>query len=313
MMMRKIFCFLRQLVYVILLLAGASILASTAMAEEADPVVSEPEFQDVDTSELKLQTDKYWVSLGVFFADFGTSARLDADNGLIGTSVDLEDDLGMDSNSKLLMVQAGLYLNQRWRFEAEHLDHKRASVTELKKSIEWGGQEIEAGVNAVARFELNITRLAFGYDLYQEDDYRFGVTLGLHWMKSFAGIQGEGTISGSLPVTDPGFTFFDFEFDADTSSKEKIPLPNVGVYGYHVLGEHWRLEARVDFFKLSLGEWGGEFLSTTLDLRYFLNNGFYAGAGIQYMVINVDYDTRQWEGRIHYRHFGPRLEFGLRF
>ncbi|MEX0332829.1 MAG: hypothetical protein AB3N64_15565 [Puniceicoccaceae bacterium] len=268
---------------------------------------------DVHPANLSLRSEHGWVSAGLFFADFSTSARLDGTGGLIGTSVDLEDDLGMDSNSELWTVSAGLNFSQRWRFEAEYLDHKRASLTELRSDIDWGDQVIGTGINAIARFEVAITRLAIGYDFVQKDDRLLGASIGLHWVKSLAAIQGEVALAGTVPSDDPGFSLYRFDFDTEAISDEKLPLPNVGLYGAYALGKNWRLNGRIDVFMLDLGEWGGQFLSAYADLSYFADNGFYCGAGLQYLVINVDYTSNRLDGRIHYRHFGPRIDAGVRF
>ncbi|MEX0325743.1 MAG: hypothetical protein AB3N33_06615 [Puniceicoccaceae bacterium] len=268
---------------------------------------------EIQPANHTLRSEHGWVSAGLFFADFSTSARLDGTGGLIGTSVDLEDDLGMDSKSELWTVSAGLNFSQRWRFEAEYLDHKRASLTELSSDIDWGNQVLGAGINAIARFEVAITRLALGYDFVQKDDRLLGASIGLHWVKSLAAIQGEVALAGTVPSDDPGFSLYRFDFDSEAISDEKLPLPNVGLYGVYALGKNWRLNGRIDVFMLDLGEWGGQFLSAYADLSYFAENGFYCGAGLQYLVINVDYTSNQLEGRIHYRHFGPRIDVGFRF
>ena len=270
---------------------------------------------ETDAPSLAIRQDKGWVSAGLFFADFNTNARLDGSGGRIGTSIDLEEDLGMDSNSELWTIGAGLYFSQRWRFETEYLNHKRASFGEVQRDIDWGDQTITAGLNAVAKFEVAITRIALGYDFVQKEDRLIGASVGLHWVKSLAALQGEGTITGGLPLPafDPGFSIFLFDFDAAAISDEKLPLPNFGLYGSYAIGNGWRLNGRADVFILDLGEWGGEFLSAYVDLSYMAKNGFYCGAGLQYLVINVDYESNRLDGRIHYRHFGPRIDLGFRF
>ena len=90
-------------------------------------------------------------------------------------------------------------------------------------------------------------------------------------------------------------------------------MPNFGFYTSSKMGERWRFVSRLDFFMLSMGEWGGDFLSASAQLKYLIHKNFYVAAGMQYMVVNVKYDTRLLDGRIHYRHFGPRLDVGFRF
>ena len=266
-----------------------------------------------ESASNSLRPDHGWIAAGLFFADFNTTARLDGSGGMIGSSIDLEDDLGMDSNSELWTVSAGLYMSRRWRFEAEYLDHKRASIGEAGRDFTWGDQTIEAGIKVIAKFEVAITRLAVGYDFIQKEDRLMGASVGVHWVNSLAGIQGEGSISGGLPTIDPGFNIFQFDFAAEAISDEKLPLPNVGLYGSYAFGKGFQLNGRVDFFMLDIGEWGGDFLSAYGELAYVADNGFYCGAGLQYLVINVDYEGRFFDGRIHYRHFGPRVDVGFRF
>jgi hypothetical protein len=122
----------------------------------------------------------------------------------------------------------------------------------------------------------------------------------------------EGVVSGGATGS-PGQRPAIFEFSAEAVSREKLPIPNLGLYGMYELSDRWLLTGRVDAFKLNFGEWGGELFTLATDLMYRHPSGFHFGAGIQYLLVNVNYDTTNWTGRVEYRHFGPRMEFGYRF
>jgi len=56
--------------------------------------------QDQDTFNF----DKFRVSLGAFFPSAETGVRLDASNGMLGTTIKFEDDLGLTKKEALFRI-----------------------------------------------------------------------------------------------------------------------------------------------------------------------------------------------------------------
>jgi hypothetical protein len=266
-----------------------------------------PATEQIDTVEV-LEVPKYWVNVGVFYAGFDTQARLDASEFEIGTSIDLEDDIGMDKQAAFFDAQIGMYLSDRWWIEAEYMDLDRSTVARSETDIIWGDEVIKANSFVKSQFDLTIIRFLVGYDFKVDKRYRVGGTFGTHFVRMFAGIQGVLEAEGP-PGSLDGFQA-DFEFEASAISSEKLPIPNIGVYGHYQLAERWKLIGRMDLFKLKFGEWGGELFTIATEARYINPNGWSIGAGLQFLLVNVDYQTDDWRGRVEYRHFGPKLDFG---
>jgi hypothetical protein len=143
-----------------------------------------------------------------------------------------------------------------------------------------------------------------GYDFYQRENRFMGFTLGAHLLDATTGISAAFFIDGT-PVTG------DNRRDASTGGL--IPVPNLGFYGSYLLGNKWRLDGRIDWFGISVGEWDGTLVTADLQFVYLINESWRVGAGIQYFTIDVTYTTDQWLGALDYQYFGPRLEVGFAF
>lgn len=268
------------------------------------------ETDDTQPHSSFLGSTDYWINAGVFFAGFDTRARLDANAFELGTQIDLEDDLGMDSSAAFFDLQVGAKLSDRWRIEAEYMDLTRSNVSQTDRELIWGQQVIERESIVQAQFDLTIFRLLVGYDFAVAENYRMGASLGAHYVRMLAGI--EGVITGDSSGR-PGQRPTVIDFSLEAVSREKLPIPNFGLYGLYALSDRWLATGRVDVFKLKFGEWGGELFTVAADLRYMHPNGFSIGGGLQYLLVNVNYNTDNWRGRVEYRHFGPRLDVGFRF
>jgi hypothetical protein len=247
---------------------------------------------------------KAWVDVGLFYPFFDTTARLDISVTERGTTIDLEKDLGMDSEMRSSSFRAGMYLSKRWRLEAEYFNLDRSSTGEISREIHWGDEIYEAGATIEAFFDVRIGRLALGYDFFVRDKAIIGFTLGAHLLDSGAGIASTSNIGGGDD---------DFEQTRDVSTHGILPVPNVGFHGSYILGRKWRLDGRLDWFGISLGEWDGVLFASDVQFVYFISDSWTASLGVQYFNITVNYDPRFWRGGLEYQYLGPRIEVGFEF
>jgi hypothetical protein len=256
------------------------------------------------TNQLAQTRDRAWISGGIFYPRFDSSARLDAENGDIGTGIDLEKDLGLDESLALFSFQGGFYFTERFRVELEYFDLDRSSNYVLDRDIMWGDEVYEIGANVGARFDVAFTRLAIGYDIFQKENYSFGVAVGAHFMDASLGIQAFTTIEDSET---------DRNIDTDASTSGLLPVPNIGFYGNYILGNRWRIEGRMDWFGIKIGEWDGILYSAEVNLQYYFTKNVSIGVGLQYFLFDVEYDNADWNADLSYEYFGPKLNLGFHF
>jgi hypothetical protein len=244
---------------------------------------------------------KGWLQAGFFYPFFNTTARLDLSAADKGTSIDLEDDLGMESEISSASIRGAYYLSERWRLEAEYLNLDRSASKEISREIEWGDETFEAGASVRAFFDIQIARLAVGYDFYQNERAFLGFTVGAHLLDASAGIAAAAFVGDKI------------DLDDDVSTGGVLPVPNLGFYGSYLLSDRWRLDGRLDWFGIEVGEWDGTLITADLQLAYYLSESWSLAGGVQYFNIDVNYDNSTWRGGLEFQYIGPRLEISWRF
>jgi len=246
--------------------------------------------------------ERFWLNAGIFRPYISTTLRLDLQGGMqLGTTINLEEDLGIKDSVSQGAAQAGLYLSKRLFVSLEFFQLNREHVQTLEKDIQWGDEAFHIGATVGAFFDFELYRLAFGYDLVQGEKSYFGFVLGTHMIDTAVGIGIQLDGVGRVHI------------DTDASSGGFLPIPNIGFYYVYVPSARWRMVSRLDWFGLSIGEWDGKLWSGGLALRYYLNNNFYLGAGGEYFRIDVNYANSKWHGELDLEYYGPFVQIGCRF
>ena len=62
---------------------------------------------------------------------------------------------------------------------------------------------------------------------------------------------------------------------------------------------------RLDYFKISLGDYDGSLISSGLNLLYHLNDTWGLNAGYRLFKLNANIDAGSWQGSIDYAYHGP--------
>lgn len=79
---------------------------------------------------------KFSISLGVFFTDRDSQTSLDGTGGMLGTDVDLEDELGLDNKDSVFRIDAYYRFNEKHRLDVSVFDLSRAATVVIQRDIE---------------------------------------------------------------------------------------------------------------------------------------------------------------------------------
>jgi len=176
--------------------------------------------------------DRFGLRLGGYsVSNADTIARLDANNGPVGTYVDFRDTLGGENTAKVFRLD-GLY-----RFNEHHslgfawydLNFKGSRV--LSESIEWGGQTYPVNTQVDSKLKFDVYKLAYQYSLLHNEEAELGALFGLHVMRVSAGINASGisqsqTESATAPLPVWGF-FAGYKFSPRLSAYYNYQVFNI--------------------------------------------------------------------------------------
>ena len=232
------------------------------------------------------------LRLGSYYISSTTEIRVDALNGLIGTTIDLENDLNLDER------KATPYFALSWRMsgnhflELEQFNLARSGDQTLIAEINFGDQAFLIGAMVNSFFDTKVTRLSYAYKIYDTKRSAVAVSAGIHRTKLATGIT---EVASQFVADQPAF------------AEVTAPLPVIGAAAAWKFSEQWSVTGRAQIFRLTIAEYSGrlDHVSVHLDYDPFKYVGF--GLGYDLFSINLDIEREQWQGSVRYRFNGPML------
>lgn len=243
--------------------------------------------------------NKLEISPSVTSALLNSNIRIDSEDGSIGTDIDAEDDLGLQT------VRWEPRFAARWRpgrhheIEGGYQFARRNSERELQRTITIRDTTFDAGLNIRSHLNTDIAFLNYRYAIIAKDKTQAGVGLGLGAMPFNMGIDALA-FAGSN--------------DVEYSAGEKITVPvgALGIYGRFIVGSRWTSEVDARIVKLKVSRFDVQFVQLNAAARYFASRqwGFELGAGTD--AAKVDIDSKETgrvrpSGRVKYSLTNIRL------
>lgn len=159
--------------------------------------------------------DEFFLIVGGFFPSIDSSVQVDSSSGIPGTGLDFEDQLGLESSA------SSPYLYFRWRYhpvhriELEYYRLLRDGTRAAQAPFRIGDVTGDVGVGIQSKFDVTIARLTYGYDIFKEDKWEFGILAGAHVTSArasfaFSGnvtVDSFGSVSGGVATEEADITF----------------------------------------------------------------------------------------------------------
>jgi hypothetical protein len=211
--------------------------------------------------------DVFSVSLGGFFMNFNTSAKLDPDAGGEGTDIDLENDFDLDPR-----ITRGR-LDGYWRFARKHrvdfggylFDRSNSRV--LDKEIVFGDTTYDVGAELDTKFRTSLFKLSYRYSFIRNDRIDFSGSAGLSTITTRLEIEGFGSVNGQTA-------------SFDESSKRVIaPVPVFGLLVDLKIVRSLFFRLGGEYFHIQASGVDGRFSDARASLDWYPFKHFGFGAG----------------------------------
>jgi hypothetical protein len=251
--------------YIILLIAGLSYLATPAAADS-------------------LEDDRFSLSLGVFLTDRDTEARFDSSLGN-GTDIDLEADLGLNSSDSVFRVDGYFRFSERHRADFSVFDLSRKNSKQIERDIQWGDTLYSIDTVVESDNGLSIYKAAYTYSFLNGEDGYLGATFGIYVADWNVSIKEENT--GSAEV-----------------GELTAPLPVVGLRGEYALSDRWSFRASGEFFFVEYGNVDGSLVDIYAGFDYSILDHLSLGIGFNRVTIDVDATKSSFGGALDWQYSG---------
>lgn len=272
--------------------AAMTAWSSAAFASEPTPVPAA-----TPTAQNPYFTDRFGFTLGGQFARNNRRLRVDSASRGVGTTIDLEEDLGFDDNEFLPVLHAYWRMTRRWRLDFAYSRLHQSSSASANRTVNWGNLSFAAGAAIAADYNLDMFKLALGYGFYQTRNAEIGVSLGLNVTRYEVGVSGNASVNAAA-VT---FASDDRSFPA--------PLPTIGLYGAYAFHPRWLLRGHIDYTDLNVGVLGitvgGRILDVSASLEYQLMRNLTVGAGYRHVDVSIGGKGSDFRGGLRYDINGP--------
>lgn len=244
---------------------------------------------------------RFEIGVGAFVANLDTKTQVDSSNGITGTRIDFEQNLGMSDQEALptFLVE--------WRFARRHqiglayfeLNRNGSEITET--TIRIGDTVFTADLPVSSIFDVKTYGLTYQYSLIFDPKKEFSIGIGLAVQDIHLGI--EGNEDGGMLEEESNLT---------------APLPTIALAGGYAFTDKLIFRASVGFLavEMDLGQ-EDDLEGTTFEASAFLHHQTIENVrfGIGYSVFDLD---MSWTNNgkftaVEYNYHGPHLTITATF
>jgi hypothetical protein len=230
----------------------------------------------VSHAESPWASERFTLELGTFLSDFDTTVALRGPND--GRELDLEDELGLDSDQTTFRGRAIWRVRPRHRVRLDYYAFDRSARATADRSfvLETEDQRLEfdAGAVVATEFDWQLVPLTYAYSFVQSERTELAGSVGVHWAKARVAFGGRATINGQTVGA------------ASESESTSAPLPVVGLDGSYRITDRWRAVGHAQYLGLEYGDFEGRLLDVRVGTEYRFFDRL--GLGLAYTWYDID-------------------------
>lgn len=227
---------------------------------------------------------------GIYDISAHTHIRVDALGGLIGTTIDLEDDLAIDDHKTTSYLSFAWRMSGRHFLEVEYFNLNRSGAATLTAEIEFGDNTFNFGAEVKSFFDTQVTRVSYAYLIKDSEKFAFALSAGLHITDLNTGISDIAS---------------QFSEPAVVVAAVTAPLPVIGMSGAWRINDKWFMYGRLQIFRLTFDDFSGSLDHASVKLEYDAFEHVGIGVGYDLFDLGVAVDRKLWNGDVSFRFHGP--------
>tara|TARA_B100000959_G_scaffold185050_1_gene193554 strand:+ start:124214 stop:125155 length:942 start_codon:yes stop_codon:yes gene_type:complete len=219
----------------------------------------------------------YRVELRTTYWSSRLGATVRSDEGVLsGTSINLAEDLGIDSQNGVIGIDLSLSLSQRNKLKLSHMAVSYNSNVALTESVTFNGVVYPISTQVAADITYQSTKLIYEFDFVVSDSGYFGMQLAANNMEAKTTLVANATLS--------------------SSAKAQSTIPMLGL-----VGRTWFVPHLGAGFELNwAGYEGSNLFDATGYLDYSPTQNIGVTLGIRKITVDVDKEETlvnlNWEG-----------------
>ena len=277
-------------------LLGAALCAAQ-LAAAAEPEQPKPSdvLQPPGPREIPSPiTDRFAVRGGYSSTSVSMDVRLDDDNGVPGTELSAEDDLGMSDRLDQGRFELMLRMRERHRVRFDYFKLTRNGDATLTRDIAFGDETFAVDDRVRSRFDWRTLNFTYLYSVFHNPRFELGAGLGLHILEGEARAEVPARL---IDEEESGVTLF----------------PTFAVDATWRISRRFSLNARINQLSADVDESSGSIGDYRADVQYRWRRNFAVGVGYAALETKLEIAGSDFPGRIAFDVTGPELFFRASF
>lgn len=239
-------------------------------------------------------TDRFALRGLYYGPSIGTRVRYDDSNGVAGTLLDAETQLGLADRLDQGAVDLTFRMLERHRIRADYQQQGRNGDVLLASPVEFGNDSYFAGERVVSRMDLRRFGLAYSYSLVHRDNLEIGLGLGINLL------QMEGSLAAPAR--------FERE-QLDVAG----PFPTVAADATWQFARRFSLNAAGQFLAGNGEDVEGSYSAWSADVQFRPLRNLAVGAGYAGTRYRIDSTDQDMAGYFRLSYHGPQLFLRVSF
>ena len=227
--------------------------------------------------------DRFELRVGGETLDADSMVRVD-DGGALGTAIDFEDDLGLESDTETLSAEVAFRLGRRHQLGFSQRTLDRDGARQLDDSVTFQGFTFPIQLDTESYLDLEMTGVSYTFWPFLGESGGVGISIGAYDTEIRAGITGNATINGVF-------------LTHTEEASESAPLPFAGIELRFMPTERWRVRGQLRVLSIDdFDGWEGDLTDGNLGVDFRLLSYLWVGVGYRTLDIDVASEASGFNG-----------------
>ena len=251
--------------------------------------------------------ERYLLEAGGTIVNFDSRIRINSRDDSIDKEVDLEDDVGVDSEVRIGTLKGSWRMADRHRLTLLYAPISRATERTTINDIEVGGDIIRAGASVGVETKTHVFDIEYLYSFYKRPKLELGVSAGIYWMNTNTQLTAAGQVSVEGSDQD------EFRTDFKESQRFLAPLPLLGVSASYAIKPRWLTHAYARYLDVTINDIDGRILSLNLETEYYFTDHVALGAAYTAFDLSVEQRGIVFINSLKYSYEGLAIYLALKY
>ena len=251
--------------------------------------------------------ERYSLTVGGSLTEFDTKLRINSRDGSIDNEIDIEDELGFDSEVGLGWINGKWRIADRHRLSLLYIPIRRTAELTTSNDIDVGGNTIKAGAFLDSSVKTHVFDIEYIYSFFKRPGIEIGFTAGIYWMNSLA----ELTAAGEIVFE--GEDVPEFRSDYEANQRLIAPLPLIGFTAGYEFNPQWSATAAARYLDVTISDIDGRILNLNLSTEYYFTEHVGAGAALALFEVSVRHNGVVFYNMLTYEYSGLQAYLAFKY